>query len=114
MDAITRDLQRPAPWTLPYASVMLASGQKEELERQASACNERLARFGFLLNVRKTGYMTTNFDEPTTIQVDGNDPRRTEYSKYLGSTLSAVVNPAHEVVARVNAAWLKWRSMTGV
>ncbi|EYB87852.1 hypothetical protein Y032_0256g368 [Ancylostoma ceylanicum] len=115
MDAITRDLQRPAPWTLLYADdVMLASEQKEDLQRQTQAWSERLARFGLRLNVKKTEYMTTNLDELSTIQVDGNDLRRTDYFKYLGSTLSADGNLAHEVVARVNATWLKWRSMTGV
>ncbi|EYC36135.1 hypothetical protein Y032_0930g3094 [Ancylostoma ceylanicum] len=58
--------------------------------------------------------MTTNLDELSTIQVDGNDLRRTDYFEYLGSTLSADGNPAHEVVARVNATWLKWRSLTEV
>ncbi|EYC21750.1 hypothetical protein Y032_0018g3510 [Ancylostoma ceylanicum] len=58
--------------------------------------------------------MTTNPDELTTIQVDGDDLRRSDYFKYLGSTFSADGNLAHEVVARVNAAWLKWRLMTGV
>ncbi|EYC04267.1 hypothetical protein Y032_0089g2316 [Ancylostoma ceylanicum] len=38
MDAITRDLQRPAPWTLLYADdVMLASEQKEDLQRRLGA-----------------------------------------------------------------------------
>ncbi|EYC46253.1 hypothetical protein Y032_0403g824 [Ancylostoma ceylanicum] len=115
MDAITRDLQRPAPWTLLYADdVMLASEQKEDLQRQTQAWSERLALFGLRLNVKKTEYMRTNLDKPSTIQVDGNDLRRTDYFKYLGSTLSADGNLAHEVVARVNATWLKWRSMTGV
>ncbi|EYB85538.1 hypothetical protein Y032_0296g1688 [Ancylostoma ceylanicum] len=115
MDAITRDLQRPAPWNLLYADdVMLASEQKEDLQWLTQAWSERLARFGLRLNVKKTEYMTTNFDELSTIQVDGNDLRRTDYFKYLGSTLSADSNLAHEVVARVNATWLKWRSMTGV
>ncbi|EYC16286.1 hypothetical protein Y032_0034g2905 [Ancylostoma ceylanicum] len=58
--------------------------------------------------------MTINLDEPSTIRVDGNDLHRNDYPKYLGSTLSVDGNLAHEVVARVNAAWLKCRSMTGV
>ncbi|EYC07311.1 hypothetical protein Y032_0071g586 [Ancylostoma ceylanicum] len=94
--------------------VMLASEQKEDLERQTQAWSERLAQFGLRFNVKKTKYMTTNLDEPSTIQVDGNDLRRTDYFEYLGSTLSAEGTLAHEVVTRVNAAWLKWRSKTGV
>ncbi|EYB93755.1 hypothetical protein Y032_0179g730 [Ancylostoma ceylanicum] len=115
MDAITRGLQRPVTWTLLYADdVMLASEQNEDLERQTQAWSERLARFGLRLNVKKTEYMTTNLDEPSTNQVDSNDLRRTDYFKYLGSTLSADGNLAYEVGARVNAAWLKCCSMTGV
>ncbi|EYC05843.1 hypothetical protein Y032_0080g1396 [Ancylostoma ceylanicum] len=115
MDAITRDLQRPALWTLLYADdVMLASEQKEDLERQTQAWSERLVRFGLRLNVKKTEYMTSNPDELSTIHVDSNDLRRTDYFKYLGSTLSADGNLAHKVAARVNATYLKWRPMTGV
>ncbi|EYC26581.1 hypothetical protein Y032_0010g845 [Ancylostoma ceylanicum] len=108
MDAIARDLVRPAPWTLLYADdVMLASEQKEDLQRQTQAWSERLARSGLRLHVKKTEYLTTNLDELSTIQVDGSDLRRTDYFEYLGSTLSADGNLVHEVVARVNAAWLK-------
>ncbi|EYC40009.1 hypothetical protein Y032_0633g899 [Ancylostoma ceylanicum] len=83
---------------------MLASEQKKGLERQTQAWGERLARFGLRLNVKKTEYMTTNLDKPPTIRVDGNDLCRTDYFKYLGSTLSADVNLAHEVVARKRCA----------
>ncbi|EYC39234.1 hypothetical protein Y032_0667g1337 [Ancylostoma ceylanicum] len=92
-------------WTLHCTS---------DLQRQTQAWSERLARFGLRLNVKKTEYMTTNLDELSTIQVNGNDLRRTDYFKYLGSTLSDDGNLAHEVVARANATWLKWRSVTGV
>ncbi|EYB89508.1 hypothetical protein Y032_0231g3014 [Ancylostoma ceylanicum] len=93
---------------------MLASEQKEDLERQTQAWSECLTRFGIRLNIKMTECMTTNLDEPSTIQVDGNDLRRTDYSKYSDSTLSADGILAHKVVTRVNAAWLKWRSMTGM
>ncbi|EYB87369.1 hypothetical protein Y032_0264g619 [Ancylostoma ceylanicum] len=60
MNAIPRDLQRSAPWTLLYADdVMLASKQEEDLEQQAQALSERLALFDLRLNLEKTEYMTT-------------------------------------------------------
>ncbi|EYC35613.1 hypothetical protein Y032_1013g3393 [Ancylostoma ceylanicum] len=46
--------------------------------------------------------------------VDVNELRRTDYFKYLGSTLSADGSLDHEVVAHINAAWMKWRAMTRV
>ncbi|VDO65224.1 unnamed protein product [Heligmosomoides polygyrus] len=58
MDAITRDLQKPVPWTLLYADdVMLASEDKGELERELQAWCDRLERFGLRLNVKKTEYL---------------------------------------------------------
>ncbi|EYC36742.1 hypothetical protein Y032_0862g2745 [Ancylostoma ceylanicum] len=89
---------------------MLSSEQKEDLEWQTQAWSERLPRFGLRLNVKKTEYMTNNLHEHSTIQVDGNDLRRTDSFKYLDSKLSADGNLAHEVVAHVNAEWLKWVS----
>ncbi|EYC15016.1 hypothetical protein Y032_0038g3582 [Ancylostoma ceylanicum] len=81
MEAITRD---------HADDVMLASEQKEGLERQKQTWSKGLAPFGLRLNVKETEYLTTN-------QVDGNDLRRSDYSKYLGPTLSVDGNLAHEV-----------------
>ncbi|VDP28609.1 unnamed protein product [Heligmosomoides polygyrus] len=61
MDAITRDLQKPVPWTLLYAyDVMLACEDKDDLERQVQAWCDRLEQFGLRLNVKKTEYLTTD------------------------------------------------------
>ncbi|VDO75281.1 unnamed protein product [Heligmosomoides polygyrus] len=58
MDGITRDLQQPVPFTLLYADdVMLASEDKNELERQVQAWCDLLAMFGLKLNVKKTEYL---------------------------------------------------------
>ncbi|KAL6729362.1 hypothetical protein Aduo_000423 [Ancylostoma duodenale] len=74
IDALTKDLQRPVPWTLLYADdVMLASEDKSELERQTQAWSDRLARFGLRLNIKKTVYLTTDEHESGTIKVDGTD-----------------------------------------
>ncbi|VDP26798.1 unnamed protein product [Heligmosomoides polygyrus] len=64
MDASTRDLQKPVPWTLLYAGdVMVASETKVELERQVQALCDRLAMSGLKLNVKKTEYPTTAVSE---------------------------------------------------
>ncbi|VDO19099.1 unnamed protein product [Heligmosomoides polygyrus] len=71
MDAVTRDLQKPVPWTLPYAGdVMLASEDKDELELQVQAWCDRLARFGLKLNVKKTEYLTNDVSESGSIKIN--------------------------------------------
>ncbi|VDO72526.1 unnamed protein product [Heligmosomoides polygyrus] len=72
MDAITRDLQKPVPWTLLYVDgVMLACEDKDDLERQVQAwCNCR-AMFGLKLNVKKTEYLTTDVNEFGSIKING-------------------------------------------
>ncbi|XGW10232.1 hypothetical protein V3C99_012037 [Haemonchus contortus] len=115
MDAITKDLQKPAPWTLLYADdVMLASEDKSELESQVQTWSDRLARFGLRLNVKKTEYLTTDSSEPGSIKINGTELTRTTTFKYLGSALASDGSLGFETNSRVNAAWLKWRSMTGV
>ena len=100
MDAITRDLQSPVPWTLLYADdVMLASADRTDLERKVSAWSKRLARFGLRLNVRKTEYLTTDSKEDGSIRVEGVVLQRTEAYKFLGSRIAADGNIGHEVTA---------------
>ncbi|VDO36686.1 unnamed protein product [Haemonchus placei] len=115
MDAITKDLQKPAPWTLLYADdVMLASEDKSELESQVQTWSDRLAMFGLRLNVKKTEYLTTDSTEPGTIKINGTELTLTTTFKYVGSAIASDGSLGFETKSRVNAAWLKWRSMTGV
>ncbi|XGW02685.1 hypothetical protein V3C99_014597 [Haemonchus contortus] len=115
MDTITKDLQKPAPWTLLYADdVMLASEDKSELESQVQTWSDRLAMFGLRLNVKKTEYLTTDSSEPGSIKINGTELTRTTTFKYLGSAIASDGSLGFETHFCVNAAWLKWRSMTGV
>ncbi|VDP08154.1 unnamed protein product [Heligmosomoides polygyrus] len=119
IDAITRDLQQPVPWTLLYADdVMLACEDKDYLERQVQAWCDRLARFGLKLNVKKTEYLTTDVNESGSIKFIGTELAGTSVFKYLGpataSDGSLIVEVIVEVNSRVSAAWSKWCSLTGV
>ncbi|VDO61015.1 unnamed protein product [Heligmosomoides polygyrus] len=115
MDAISRDLQKPVPWTLLYADeLMLASENKGELEQEVQAWCDRLERFGLKLNVKKTEHLTTDVTESSSIKVNGIELPRTSVSKYLGSAIASAGKLMAEVNSRVSAAWSKWRSLTGV
>ncbi|VDP18090.1 unnamed protein product [Heligmosomoides polygyrus] len=85
IDAIARDLQNAAPWTLLYADdVMLACEDKAELERQAQEWRDRLALLGLKLNVKKTEYLTTDVNEHGSIKINGAELPRVTSFKYLG------------------------------
>ena len=115
MDAITHDIQRPAPYTLLYADdVFLASDDKTELEQLVQTWHDRLAQHGLRLNLKKTEYLSTDQSETGTLAINGVNLPRAEHFRYLGSTLSADGDLRHEVTARVNGAWTKWRTTTGV
>ncbi|VDP59323.1 unnamed protein product [Heligmosomoides polygyrus] len=86
MNAITRDLQKPFPWTLLYADVvMLACEGKDDLARQVQAWCDRLAMFGMKLKGNKSEYLTTDMNESGSIKIDGTELARTSVFKYLGS-----------------------------
>ncbi|VDP21512.1 unnamed protein product [Heligmosomoides polygyrus] len=93
MDAITRDLQQPVPWTLLYADdVTLTCEDKDDLERQVQAW----------CDLRPSG------------EINGTELARTSVFKYLGSAIASDGGLMVEVNSRVSAAWSKWRSLTGV
>ncbi|VDP08560.1 unnamed protein product [Heligmosomoides polygyrus] len=115
MDAITRYLQQPVPWTLLYADdVMLACEDKDDLERQMQAWCDGLARFGLKLNFKKTEYLTTDVNESGSNKINGTELARTSVFKYLGSAIASDGGLMVEVNLRVSAAWSNWRSLTGV
>ncbi|VDO25035.1 unnamed protein product [Heligmosomoides polygyrus] len=104
MDAITRDLRKPVPWTLLYADeVMLACDDKGDLERQAQAWCGRLARFGLKLNVKKIEYLTTDVNESGSIKINGTELARTSVFKHLGSAIPSDGGMMVEVNSCVSA-----------
>ncbi|VDP55977.1 unnamed protein product [Heligmosomoides polygyrus] len=78
MDAITRNLQKPVPWTLLYADdVMLACKDKDNLERQVQPWCDRLAMIVLKLNVKKTECLTTDVSESGSTKINGTELART-------------------------------------
>ena len=116
MDFISRDLHTPPPHTLLYADdVVIGTETRGELETLAQAWHDRLARYGLRLNIAKTEYLEfAQVQTPGTIRIDGKDLVRTTEFKYLGALISSQANLKAAVAARVNAAWMKWKEVTGV
>lgn len=115
MNLITADLQTPHPWSLLFADdVFLASTCRLPLEQQTQQWKNRLAEFGMRLNTKKTEYLELDPQTDGTITIDGEPLKKTSTFKYLGSTLTSDGNIDVDVRTRINAAWMKWRTVTGV
>uniref|UniRef100_A0A914X4N9 Reverse transcriptase domain-containing protein n=1 Tax=Plectus sambesii TaxID=2011161 RepID=A0A914X4N9_9BILA len=115
MDTVTSDLQSPHPWSLLYADdVFLANRQHQELQEQTRQWNERLSKFGLRLNIKKTEYMECGPQTDGTISIGGEELKKVEQFKYLGSLICSNGDSFPDARARVNAAWMKWRQVTGV
>lgn len=115
MDTVTSDLQEPHPWSLLYADdVALASEQRWKLQQQTQQWNDRLGEFGLRLNIKKTEYMECGTQTNGTVRIDGEDLKKVEKFKYLGSLICSNGDSLPDARKRVNAAWMKWRQVTGV
>ena len=115
VDWATRDIQRPAPWTLLYADdVMLAHERREDLQRDVQRWKDKLATIGLKLNIDKTEYLEIGEQKPGTIKVDGSELPKATHFKYLGSTLQNDGTTKKEVETRITGMWTRWRYTTGV
>ncbi|XP_022207903.1 uncharacterized protein LOC111064468 [Nilaparvata lugens] len=76
---------------------------------------------GLRVSCTKTEYMHCNFSGIRTSnisvaqpQLDGTPLKQVDHFKYLGSTLASTASVDRDIKDRITAAWLKWRSLTGV
>lgn len=115
IDTVTRNIQAPHPWSLLYADdVCLAATNREELNANVQLWKNRLGEHGLRLNLSKTEYLQCGEQTDGTLKVDGTDIPKTTNFKYLGSVLTADGDSLPDARARVAAAWLQWRRVTGV
>ncbi|EYC36185.1 hypothetical protein Y032_0925g3062 [Ancylostoma ceylanicum] len=96
---------------------MLAAETREELQaevqlwkdpREGLWVQSPLQRYGLRLNIEKTEYMECGARiENGTICVDGNDLKKVECFKYLGSRIASTGDILPDAFGRANAAWMK-------
>ncbi|KHJ39969.1 hypothetical protein D918_09988 [Trichuris suis] len=114
MDTVTTDPQTPYPHTMLYTDdVALMAQSREELEENVITWKNRLALYGLKLNIGKTEYMEFGSQTPGTISV--HEPLTKALTiKYLGSYLSYEGGVTTDVSAKIQTAWQKWKTLTGV
>ncbi|XP_067125643.1 uncharacterized protein [Centruroides vittatus] len=97
--------------------IVLIDEGREELQRRLNKWQDVLENEGLKISQTKTEYMFCNFDGlPGTVTLKLNGiplPESTEF-RYLGSLLQNDSNIDRKVTRRINAGWLKWKSVTGI
>lgn len=120
MNYVTKDLQKPAPWTLLYADdIVLIAETMQEVQSDLTMWCNALERRGLRVSKSKTEYMHCNLSNSTTGVTQspciGTTPlKAVSHFKYLGSVLASDASVVEDIESRINTGWLKWRSLTGV
>ena len=84
---------------------------EEKLERWRFA----LERRGMKVSRSKTEYMCVNERDPSgRVRLQGEEIKKVEDFKYLGSTVQSNGECGKEVKKRVQAGWSGWRKVSGV
>ncbi|XP_039297118.1 uncharacterized protein LOC120354279 [Nilaparvata lugens] len=122
MNYITAHLQKPAPWLLLYADdIVLVAETLQQVQIDLTAWCTVLESRGLRVSCTKTEYMHCNFSgigisniSMAQPQLDGTPLKQVDHFKYLVSTLACTASVDRNIKDRITAAWLKWRSLTGV
>ncbi|EYB86662.1 hypothetical protein Y032_0275g1056 [Ancylostoma ceylanicum] len=94
---------------------MLAAETREEVQAGAPLWKDCSQRYGLQLNIEKTDHMECGARiDDGTIYVDGNDLRKVECFKYLGSRIGSKGDIFSDALGCANAAWMKWRTTMGI
>ena len=114
MDVMTMTVREAVPWSILYADdIVLCAERREDLEVNLERWRTALEERGLRISRSKTEYMSTSIDGGS-IKMDGEDLKKVQKFKYLGSIVNAKGNLDDEVRHRVQAGWNNWRSASGV
>ncbi|KAI8439845.1 hypothetical protein MSG28_001314 [Choristoneura fumiferana] len=119
MDHITKNIQAEIPWCMLYADdIVLVAKKASELQNTFNTWLRELERHGLRVSRTKTEFMECDFggseEIGCDILIDSTALPKVSRFKYLGSMLTTDAHIEEDVNHRVNTAWLKWRSLSGV
>ncbi|KAK3531324.1 hypothetical protein QTP70_018124 [Hemibagrus guttatus] len=93
----------------------LYSESREQVEENLERWRFALERRGMKVSRSKTEYMCVNEREGSgTVRLQGEEVKKVEEFKYLGSTVQSNGECGKEVKKRVQAGWNGWRKVSGV
>ncbi|KAK3514257.1 hypothetical protein QTP70_012095 [Hemibagrus guttatus] len=116
MDQLSEEVRQESPWTMMFADdIVICSESREQVEENLERWRFALERRGMKVSGSKTEYMCVNEREGSgTVRLQGEEVKKVQEFKYLGSTVQSNGECGKEVNKRVQAGWNGWRKVSGV
>ncbi|KAK3544091.1 hypothetical protein QTP86_001479 [Hemibagrus guttatus] len=116
MDQLSEEVRQESPWTMMFADdIVIYSESREQVEENLERWRFALERRGMKVSRSKTEYMCVNEREGSgTVRLQGEEVKKVQEFKYLGSTVQSNGECGKEVKKRVQAGWNGWRKVSGV
>ncbi|KAK3546326.1 hypothetical protein QTP70_025678 [Hemibagrus guttatus] len=116
MDQLSEEVRQESPWTIMLADdIVICSESREQVEENLERWRFALERRGMKVSRSKTEYMCVNEREGSgTVRLQGEEVKKVQEFKYLGSTVQSNGECGKEVKKRVQAGWNGWRKVSGV
>ncbi|KAK3517657.1 hypothetical protein QTP70_014902, partial [Hemibagrus guttatus] len=116
MDQLSEEVRQESPWTMMFADdIVICSESRDQVEENLERWRFALERRGMKVSRSKTEYMCVNEREGSgTVRLQGEEVKKVQEFKYLGSTVQSNGECGKEVKKRVQAGWNGWRKVSGV
>ncbi|KAK3537061.1 hypothetical protein QTP70_000280 [Hemibagrus guttatus] len=116
MDQLSEEVRQESPWTMMFADdIVICSESREQVEENLERWRFALERRGMKVSRSKTEYMCVNGREGSgTVRLQGEEVKKVQEFKYLGSTVQSNGECGKEAKKRVQAGWNGWRKVSGV
>ncbi|KAK3548706.1 hypothetical protein QTP70_017262 [Hemibagrus guttatus] len=116
MDQLSEEVRQESPWTMMFADdIVICSESREQVEENLERWRFALERRAMKVSRSKTEYMCVNEREGSgTVRLQGEEVKKVQEFKYLGSTVQSNGECGKEVKKRVQAGWNGWRKVSGV
>ncbi|KAK3541912.1 hypothetical protein QTP86_008102 [Hemibagrus guttatus] len=116
MDQLSEEVRQESPWTMMFADdIVICSESRMQVEENLDRWRFALERRGMKVSRSKTEYMCVNEREGSgTVRLQGEEVKKVQEFKYLGSTVQSNGECGKEVKKRVQAGWNGWRKVSGV
>ncbi|XP_060718066.1 uncharacterized protein LOC132840435 [Tachysurus vachellii] len=113
MDQLSEEVRQESPWTMMFADdIVICSESREQVEENLERWRFALEKRGIKVSRSKTEYMCVNEREGSgTVRLQGEEVKKVQEFKYLGSTVQSNGESGKEVKKRVQAGWSGWKKV---